>query len=358
LKRILFITAHRQDRAPNQRFRFEQYIAFLNRNGFECVVSPLIATAQEDRIFYFGALWKKMALGIKMAGRRWRDVARADSFDIIFIAREAFMTGTTFFERRFAGSGAKIVFDFDDSIWIDVVSTSNKLFSWLKNASKTGKIISLADLVFAGNDYLANYALKFNDNVTVIPTTIDTDLYYPQQNSNQKIIIGWSGSVSTIEHFEHAVPALKILQEQFGSQVDFRIIGDGSYRNEELHIAGHPWRFETELYDLHGIDIGIMPLPNDQWTRGKCGLKGLQYMALGIPCIMSPVGVNTAIIEDGINGFLAGPIEEWVEKISLLIRNPDLRQRLGAAGRATVVRSFSVQSQQQRYLDALTRLVS
>jgi glycosyltransferase involved in cell wall biosynthesis len=279
------------------------------------------------------------------------DIIHKQDYDFIFIAREAFMTGTTFFERSFKKSRAKILYDFDDAIWIDVISKKNKSFAWLKNAGKTKKIIGLADMVIAGNDYLAHYARQFNSTVIILPTTIDINLYQPNYRLHAgPIVIGWSGSRTTIEHFKTAIPALIILKKKYAERISFRVIGDGDYRHEELGIIGLPWKRESELEDLWPIDIGIMPLPDNEWAKGKCGLKGLQYMALEIPTIMSPVGVNTEILQNGVNGFLASTTEQWVEKISLLIEDDKLRLLLGKEGRQTVERSFSVESQKQNYL--------
>lgn len=351
MKKILFITAHRKDRAPNQRFRFEQYFDYLSENGFRCELSPLISAA-DDKVFYQpGHYLSKIMIGLKAWMRRWRDTRRMNNYDIIFIAREAFMTGSIFFEKRFRSSRAKLIYDFDDAIWIDVVSQNNKALAWLKDAGKTSKIIALADLVFAGNQFLADYARQFSERVAIVPTTIDTLQYRPDYTVKKDIVtVGWSGSVSTVEHFTHALPALAKLKEKYGDRLHIKVIGDGKYRHEQLGIIGIPWRHATELDDLREIDIGIMPLPDNEWTWGKCGLKGLQYMALQIPTVMSPVGINKDIIQDGINGYLAATTEEWVEKISRLIDDPLHRVEIGKAGRETVVKKYSVESQQQQYL--------
>lgn len=360
MKKVLIITSHRKDRAPNQRFRFEQYTSFLKQNGFHCTLSPLISNPEEDKLFYSrGNYLKKIPLGLKMGWRRINDVIRANRYDIILIAREAFIIGVPIFEKLLSMRKSKMVFDFDDAIWIHVISKNNRIFSWLKSGTKTSKIISYSNKIFAGNEYLANYALQFNKNVIIIPTTIDTDIYKPNYSiAKQKITIGWSGSVSTIEHFQFAIPALKSLKKKFGDKIDILVIGDGHFTNEELGILGRPWVMETELEDLQAIDIGIMPLPDNEWTWGKCGLKGLQYMSLEIPTVMSPVGVNKKIITDGENGFLAYDVLEWVNKISLLIEDPELRIRIGQEGRKTVINSYSVLSQQKRYLDQFNSLLS
>jgi glycosyltransferase involved in cell wall biosynthesis len=359
LKKILFIAAHRKDRAPNQRFRFEQYFDFLTEQGYHCELSPLI-TAQDDPLFYRpGHYLSKIRIGLKAWQKRFADTLRMNDYDIIFIAREAFMTGSVFFEKKFRSSKAKIIYDFDDAIWIDVISPGNKALAWLKDAGKTAKIIAMADLVFAGNQFLADYARRHNPNVVIIPTTIDTDHYRPAYRTDKKVItVGWSGSVSTLEHFKYALPALTRLKELYGSRIAIKVIGDGQYRNETLGITGIPWRYATELDDLREIDIGIMPLPDNEWTWGKCGLKGLQYMALEIPTVMSPVGVNREIIQHGINGYLASSTDEWVGHIARLIDHVDHRVQVGKAGRATVTAAYSVKSQQERYLGHMKALLS
>ena len=358
--RILFVAMHRPDRSPSQRFRFEQYIGYLRQNGFESDYSYLIESAADDKVFYSpGNYLGKMGIFLKSAAKRLGNVLSLSKYDIIFIQREAFMIGTTIFEQIFANSKAKVVFDFDDSIWIQNVTDSNKALLFLKNPNKTGDIIGKSDLIFAGNDYLADYARQFNPNVVVVPTTIDTEEYQrePQPDSD-RVCVGWSGSVTTIIYFEEAVPALRLLKAKYGDRVYFKVIGDGDYRNEELGIRGLPWKKDTEVHDLSEIDIGIMPLPDDEWANGKCGLKGLQYMALEIATLMSPVGVNSTIIEDGVNGFLASKPQEWVEKISRLIDNPSLRRVMGRAGRQTVVDHYSVLSERDHYLRLFRELTA
>lgn len=360
MPKILFVASHRPDRSPAQRFRFEQYLSFLNQSGYDYDFSYLI-NESDDKLFYSpGNLTTKLFIFFKSAFRRMKDVFRSNEFDIIFVQREAFMTGSTFFEKKFASSSAKLVFDFDDAIWNHDVSEGNKKFGWLKDPSKTGRIIAMSDLVIAGNEYLKNYASGFNKNVIIIPTTIDTDEYKSVESgrNNNKVVIGWSGSITTIRHFELAVPFLLKLSEKYGDRIEFKVIGDGNYKNRELNITGIPWQKETELQELSSFDIGIMPIPDDDWSKGKCGLKGLQYMALEIATVMSPVGVNSSIINDGVNGFLANDVEEWTAKISQLIDDKNLRLKLGKAARQTVVDCYSVQSQKKIYLNAFNKLLN
>jgi glycosyltransferase involved in cell wall biosynthesis len=159
-----------------------------------------------------------------------------------------------------------------------------------------------------------------------------------------------------MEHFKPFVPVLKRVKDRLRDRVRFELIGDHTYSEPELGIVGREWSAATEVEDLRRFDIGVMPLPDDDWSRGKCGLKGLQYMALAIPAVMSPVGVNEKIIRDGENGLLASSEDEWVDKLTQLVESEALRRRLGHAGRETVEEAYSVESQKRRYLDYLQEL--
>ena len=358
-RKILFIAQHRLNRSPSQRFRFEQYLSLFEANGYDCELSFLI-DQEDDKVFYSkGNIDKKALIVAKSFKKRQRDASKADSYDIIFVQREAFMTGTTIFERKFAKSKAKLVFDFDDSIWLSNVSDANKALNFLKNAQKTAKIISVSDHIIAGNGYLANYARTYNENVSIIPTTIDTELYKAIKGKNdaEVVTIGWSGSITTIQHFNHAVTVLKRLKQKYGDRIRISVIGDGNYRHDELDIKGKAWSAATEIEDLCEMDIGLMPLPDDEWAKGKCGLKGLQYMALEIPTLMSPVGVNTEIINSGENGYLPQNEGQWFDMLSELIENKDIRERVGKAGRKTVEDKFSVKSNGEKYLSLFEALI-
>ena len=358
MKKVLFICLHRPDRSPGQRFRFEQYLSYLNQNGYDCKLSFLL-NEKEDKAFYSkGKFIQKVFIYFKTLMKRTGDWLDMNKYDIIFIFRDALMTGSTFFEKRFARSKAKIIFDFDDAIWIQGVSEANKKLSFLKNAEKTATIIKLSDMVFAGNQYLADYASRFNKNIVIVPTTIDTAIYEPLENGTgqQPVCIGWSGSFSTIQHFALAIPALKRIKEKFDNRVTFKIIGDAAYYCQELETRGIAWKAATELKDLSEIDIGVMPLPDDEWAKGKCGLKGLQYMALGIPTLMSPVGVNSEIIQNGVNGYLPSTEDEWVDTLSGLVESKECRIKIGNAGRQTVVDRYSVEAWKGKYLEYFNQL--
>ena len=269
------------------------------------------------------------------------------------------MTGSSYFEKKFSRSKAKLVFDFDDSIWLLDTSNANKIWQWMKSEKKTGDIIACSHLVFAGNRFLGDYARQFNSNVKIVPTTIDTALFKRKTPYMDKdpVCIGWSGSHTTIKHFESGISFLKKIKEKYGNRVCFKVMGDPGYVNQELDIVGIPWSSQSEVDILSSFDIGIMPLPDDQWVKGKCGLKGLSYMALEIPTIMSAVGVNCEIITNGENGFLASTEEEWVDRLSQLIDSFELRRKIGIASRQTVEEKYSLESHKNSYLQHFNELL-
>lgn len=356
MPRVLFIASHRINRSPSQRYRFEQYFSFLENNGFQCELSYIISE-KDDAYFYSGGHFiLKLWIFFKAFYIRIKDRLRYKDYDIVFVQREAIMVGTIYFERGIRKTKAKYIFDFDDSIWLMDTSEGNKKFEWLKDPEKTARNIRQANMVIAGNAYLADYARHYNKNIKIIPTTIDTGVHKPLALAKDKITIGWSGSLTTIKHFEYALDFLKIIKQKY-PHTEICVVSDGIYTNNEIEIKGVGWTSATEVQAINTFSIGIMPLPDDEWAKGKCGLKGLSYMACEVPTVMSPVGVNTQIIEHGKNGFLASTTQEWVDCISQLIENPALRETMGKAARQTVVERYSVESQKQNYLNAFNEVL-
>lgn len=357
MSKILFSCLHRPDRSPSQRFRFEQYLGILKEKGCEYDYSYVISERDDQNFYAKGKFLQKAFILLKSFFIRLIESFRLSKYDVIYVQREAFMLGTTFFEKRYAKSKATFIFDFDDSIWLQNVSKNNKALSFLKNARKTDELIALADLVVTGNTFLAEYARKFNKNVQVIPTTVDTDRFKPRlkSSSDDVVCIGWSGSHTTIEHLKTLLPVLYQVNEKFGERVRFKVIGDPAFKDEKLDCVGTPWSSEDEVQQLAEIDIGLMPLPNSDWTKGKCGLKGLTYMALEIPTVMSAVGVNTEIIDHETNGFLCYEDQDWFETLSKLVDNKEYRVSVKTNARNTVLEKYSVLSQQDKYLEILWR---
>jgi glycosyltransferase involved in cell wall biosynthesis len=343
---------HRPDRAPGQRYRFEQYLPDLRAAGYECVISHLL-DERDDRIFYGKGKWLQKAGIVRRSFlKRLRERKELETFDIIFIYREALMIGSAFFERAAARSSARVILDFDDAIWLNDTSPNNRLFRFLKRPYKTADLISLADTVIVGNEFLAEYSRIRNLNTVVIPTTMDMEEYSRplDRYDREPVVIGWTGSPTTIRHFRNAEHVLARLKERYGDRVDFRVIGDPGYRNEQLEISGIAWNPQDEVSELRQFDIGIMPLPDDEWSRGKCACKALQYMALGIPAVISAVGANAEVVCHGENGMLARSDEEFFAHLCALVDSAELRQQIGRAGRVTVEERYSRQAWRSTYL--------
>jgi glycosyltransferase involved in cell wall biosynthesis len=330
--RVLALVPYLYDTAPGQRFRFEQWAPLLEKEGIFCDFVSFEDKLLHATLHQPGRTQQKMRLILRALTRRLRLLKKLKDYDVVLVHREAALVGPPIIERAIARRGVPMIYDFDDAIFLPATSEANKYMGWLKFHAKTSEIISLCQHVMAGNEYLADFARQSNRHVTIVPTTIDTDKYTIEKRAtNDPPIIGWSGSFSTVQYLETLRPALEKLATQEAYQL--RVIGTPKYDFSAAPAQVMAWKSASEVSDLRPMDIGVMPLPDDQWTRGKCGLKGLQYMALGIATVMSPVGVNSDIIRDGQNGFLAATEDEWLHKLGALLRDDDLRRHMGQAGR-------------------------
>ncbi len=351
--RVLVLAPYALRRAPSQRYRFEQYIEPLRRQGIHMEASSFFTAAAMD-VIYAPDRWAEKGRWVA-AGmlRRARDLLVARRYDLVLVHREAWPLGLATVERLLQALRCPYVFEFDDAVYMARSSDANRPLARWKRGSKAESIAAGAVAVIAGNEHLARWARRHSDRVTVIPTAVDTDAYRPLASSRRAggpLCIGWTGSLSTVAHLGTVAPVLRDLQRERG--VALRVIGDPSFRIEGARVQAVPWRESTEIEDLRQIDIGIMPLPDDEWSRGKCGLKALLYMAMGIPAILSPVGVNTRIARGGA-ALLASTHEEWSRALRSLIDDPGARERLGEAGRRRVEEEYSTRSVGPRYAAAL-----
>ena len=355
--RILALVPSLYNTSPGQRFRLEQWEPLLRARGVEITYEPFENDDLHEVLYKSGSLGRKLSEVGRAFRRRASALRRLRGFDAVYVFREAALLGPPLFERWVQRAGIPLIFDFDDAIFVPYRSPSNGYLSYLKFPAKTRTICRMAAHVMAGNPYLADYARQVNDQVTIIPTTIDTEQYtvQPRATDPQVPVIGWSGSYSTVQHLDTLKGAFRRLAER--ERFRLRVIGTPSYEIAGVEVEALPWRSATEVADLRPMDIGVMPLPDDRWSRGKCGLKALQYMALGIPTVCSPVGVNSDIISDDKNGLLASTEEEWVEKLSRLLRSAGLRERLGLAGRATVEAQYSALAQAPRVFQIFNSVV-
>ena len=340
--RVGFLALQAPDISPGQRYRVEAFLPALQRRGIECRYDWLL-DRDDLRIFYGREPVARKALVAAKGGlRRLASVARTGGIDAFLVQREAFFLGGAWSEWL-ASLRAPLIYDFDDAIWIRTLSEANRGFAWLKNVGKIPRIVGLAHTVIAGNGYLAVWARRHSSNVHVVPTCVDTDRFSPvARPAADAVTIGWSGSASTLTHLRPLLPALERVVARLGSRVRIRVMGDPAFEHPPLALRGEAWSPAAEVDLLQEMAIGLMPLPDDEWTRGKCGFKGLLSMAMGAATVMSPVGVNTEIVRHGENGFLAGSEDEWVELLCRLVDDAALRSSVGQAGRQTVVDRYSV----------------
>lgn len=350
--KILFLVPYPVGKAPSQRFRFEQYFDALTQAGYYYQVAPFISDDTWAILYKPGHQLQK-ALGI-VGGflRRAALLLTVPQYDYVFIHREASPIGPPIFEWIIARLlRKKIVYDFDDAIWIPNTSEANKIVAGIKWHQKVADICRWSYKVSCGNAYLRDYARQFNPNAIINPTTIDTEHLHNQVRDQQaagKLVIGWTGTHSTLKYIEQIVPVLAQLEQEF--DFEFRVISNQPPTLPLRSLVYQPWRKETEIDDLLAFHVGLMPLENDPWAKGKCAFKALQYMALGEPALVSPVGMNTEVVQDSLNGNVCATPAEWETALRRLLLAPELRAQMGAAARKTVVQRYSVAANRPNFL--------
>ncbi len=340
---ILVLASNPPDTSPGSRFRIEQWAKILASQGFTFTYVPF----DDERLY--GVLYAPGKLGAKAMGmvrgfmRRIALLREVSNYDAVFVYQEASRVGPAILERMIAKK-RPLIFDFCDPIYLPPPpdSTGNQRFRFLKFVNKTKTICGVSAHVLVGNEELAAYARQFSRNVTVVPITIDMEEYPPRHASldpSVPPVIGWTGSYSTVPHLETVRAAL----EKLGTirKYEMKVMG-----TEDFSLAGVPssaesWKSDREIPFLHLCDIGIMPLPDDPWVKLRSHLKVRQFMAVGVPCVASPVGIISELIQDGVNGFLATSEEEWIEKLSKLIDDPELRTEMGKKARVAIAEKYS-----------------
>ena len=353
-RKILFIAPYPHNEAPSQRFRFEQYLDYFKQNDLVIDFEPFLNKKTWKTLYSEGNVAKKGMGIMRSFVKRFLLLFRLYKYDMIFIHREAAHIGPPIFEFLIAKVfRKKYIYDYDDATWLPNYSETNASFHRLKAYWKVKYCIKWAYHVTPGNEFLANYARNYNKNVTIIPTTIDTVNHHNLETdyNSEKIVIGWTGTHTTMRYLDFLVPIIKELEEKYA--FDFLIISNEAPTYHLKSLRFIKWNHATEIQDLAKISIGVMPLEKDIWSEGKCGFKGLQYMALGIPALMSPVGVNMQILDDKNNGYLVTTPEEWKDFLEMLLTNPELRKQIGQAGKKTILERYSVLANRDVYLSLL-----
>ena len=353
-QKIAILCPYPPDGAPSQRFRYEQYINYLTDKGFHIDIFPFLDPSTNAILYKSGHTIPKIIGVLKGFARRLALLFRLPPYAYVFIHREAAFIGPPVLEWLIVKVlHKKIIIDFDDAIWLERTASGSSWLAKLRNANKLSKICTWAHKISCGNDFLATYARQFNDQVHYIPTTVDTKQVHKYTKKHQKqspIIIGWTGSVTTMPYLDLVYPVIALLAERYALELHIISNAIPQKMDEMPFVRFIPWSRETEIEALMSFDIGIMPMSDTIWEQGKCGFKAIQYMSVGIPPVVSPVGVNAKIVADGVDGFWAKTQEDWLEKLSLLIESVSLRQEMGEKAQQKIQQYYSVASQKAAYL--------
>ncbi len=339
--KLLVIAPSLRDTSPGSRFRVEQWIPYFEAAGVSCTYAAFEDESLHELIYTRGNYFGKIGAMLRAVGRRISLTSRARDFDLVFVFEEVSRIGPALLERAIQRLGVPLIYDFCDPIYLPYRSPANHYLSRLKCFGKTAAICRLADHVLVGNEGLADYARRYNSKVTVVPITIDTRLYTARAGTRttEAPVIGWSGSHSTVPHLERIRPVLHELARL--RRFRLLVVGTPDFTLEGVPCKARRWSAAREVEDLHEMDIGIMPLPDDPWTKLRSHLKVRQYMGVGIPAVASPAGVNRELVEDGVNGYLANSAGEWLKHLVRLIDEPEARLTMGRKARATIEERYS-----------------
>ncbi len=355
---ILFLTRYSQ-RGGSSRYMVHQYLPAYAQAGISCTVAPLF----DDQYFDFGVLDRPTGISeivrhslyfARRGALRLRALLDAHRYDLVVFEKELFPYLPYGFERWLWRRGIKSIVLFDDATYAYYRQHPFLLVRWLCRG-KIERIVRNATHVIVWNEHLAGYMRRLNPHVSVVNSGVDITRYPPKDyrapRTSERLVIGWIGT-------PNGFPYLRSLEPVFGELVnhyplELHVISSVPYTSTGIPVVNRTWRLETEVQDLHRLDIGVMPLPDDEWTRGKSGVKAVQYMAVGVPAVCSPVGVARQLITQNVNGLLADTPTAWRCALTRLLDDPALRERIGMAGRATVEQHYSIQSIASRLVDIL-----
>ena len=311
---------------PSFRFRGERMLPFFAARGHHC-----------DTFFLASGVWSRLPF-----------YRRLNQYDVVYLQKRLLSRPELSILRRAART---LIYDLDDAVMYEGDGAENA-----RRQRRFAAMVRAADLVVCGNQFLADEAARVTQRVTIVPTCIGTEAYHPRLRRSEpnRITVGWTGSRSTNSYLNavfaivsklHGPISIKVISETI-ADLDFSLLGG-------VPSTFVPWSPATEIAEAATFDIGVMPLPDNRFTQGKCGFKALQYLALGIPAVCAPVGVNRDIIHDGVDGFLPRTRDEWFQVFARLVKDPFLRETIGHAGRRRVEEAFSLALHGPRLVQAV-----
>lgn len=357
MRRLLVLSRYTRLGASS-RLRTDQYIGSLEEAGFEVTLHPFFDDSYLQGLYAGGGGFRGKLKIFFYFARRLFALISTRRVDVVWLEKEALPWFPWLLERLFL-PGVPIVSDFDDAVFHRYDQHRSR---WVRKflGRKIDSVMAASTLVTAGNEYLAVRARAAGaPYVQVVPTVVDVARYQCRgpATSASGLSVGWMGTPQTWADLGQPIHAVLLpVLEQTNSRL--LAVGASMIAAQEECLEVEPWSEESEIAQLRSFDVGIMPLPDTPWTRGKCGYKLIQYMACGVPVIASPVGVNSSLVEHGVNGFLASTDEEWRDALAALISDPGLRQRMGEAGRQRVEEEFSLQVWEPRVAALLRRAMA
>ena len=350
--KVLYLTKYSR-MAGSSRLRSFQYFPYLEKKGIKVKVHSFF---DDEYLKDLYAGKRNLMAVLKSYARRFFVLFTVFKYDVIVIEKEIFPYFPAWAEYLLQLIGKKYIVDYDDAIFHNYDQSKN-IFIRKFLGKKIDKVMKYASIVVAGNSYLAERAEKSGaKQIEIIPTVTDINRYPVKSYSKiEKFIVGWIGTKSTFE--KHLYPCKEwILEAQKIDDVEFHIIGiteDQGLGNKVKYI---PWKEDSEVENIHQFDVGIMPLEDSVWERGKCSYKIIQYFSCGIPSIASPVGMNKEVIEEGVNGFLAATPQEWLSKIQFLKNNKEETIRLGTAARKKIEENYCIQITAKQWFEIFNKV--
>ena len=340
--KILFLTKY-PIAGASSRYRVYQYLPYLKSNGHLCDVSSFYSDKDFASIYQKGRLFYKIWMVFKGVLRRIKDALKLAKYDVVYMQREALPFGPLWFEWICKRLNKKMIFDYDDALFIFKASSSTPMSDKFKNPQRIPQIFTQVDCVFAGNDYLANQARQFCACAKTMVVAEDLSKITPRSPHlpTDPLVLGWLGSPSTEKYLEFIRQPLERLANDF-KNLELVIIGGGKFQSKFLKIRHIRWSLGNENKTIKQFSVGLMPLPNEEWSKGKSGGKARTYMASGIPAVCTDIGFNQELINQGKTGFLVSTDEQWYDTIRKLLIDSSLRQKACVAALAEVRLNYSL----------------